>query len=84
MKQAAVQFNDLSFHYCEQSELSSTFNGRNVAIYIYIFIFQVDRHSVNVLNVSTCILLSAQCDIPQCKYIRANVSFFVILNIHPI
>ena len=27
--------------------------GRNFAIYIYIY--QVDRHSVNVLNVLTCI-----------------------------
>ena len=34
--------------------LSRVFNGPEY-LYIYIYIFQVDRHSVNVLNVSTCI-----------------------------
>ena len=37
---------------CERSKLSSAFNGPD---FHYIYIFQVDRHSVNVLNVSTCI-----------------------------
>ena len=41
-----------TFCNCEQSELSSAFNGPEYHyIYIYI-IFQVDRHSVNVLRVS--------------------------------
>ena len=39
---------------CERSELSCVFNGPEFH-YIYIYIFQVDRNSVNVLNVSTCI-----------------------------
>ena len=34
-------------------------------------IFAIYR-SVNVLNVSTCIEISAQCDIPQCKYTWLN------------
>ena len=42
---------------CTRSELSSSFNGPEFRhnIYNIIYIFQVDCHSVNVLNVSTCI-----------------------------
>ena len=47
---------------CEQSKLSSAFNGpefRYIPIYMYIYsIFQVDRHSVNVLY--------------KCSYIRVS------------
>ena len=34
--------------------------------------FQAVRRAVNVLNVSTCIYISVQCDIPQCNYKRAT------------
>ena len=34
---------------CDQRELYGVFNGRD-----YIYIVQVVRHSINVLNVSTC------------------------------
>ena len=34
------------------TSFSSAFSGPE---FRYIYIFQVDRHSVNVLNVSTCI-----------------------------
>ena len=52
---------------CERSELSGLFNGPDF-IYVYIYFRQAVRRVVNFLNVSTCILLSTQCDIPQCKY----------------
>ena len=35
---------------CERSELSCLFNGPD-----FHYIFQADRRSINVLNVSTCI-----------------------------
>ena len=37
---------------CERSEISSAFNGPE---FRYVYLFQVDYHAVNVLNVSTCI-----------------------------
>ena len=41
----------------------SSLRGSSLNIYI-ICIFHAVRRAVNVLNVSTCILISAQCDIP--------------------
>ena len=38
-------------------------------------LFKVDRHSVNVLHVS------AQCDIPQCKYKRATRKRYQLNNV---
>ena len=70
--------------YCVQSELSGLFNG---PYFRYIYMFQAIRRAVNVLN-STCIKISAQCDISQCKYNaqRANIidifqrrTFFLML-----
>ena len=46
----------------------------SMAQIFYIYMFQAVRRAVNVLNVSTCLQISAQCDIPQCKYKHANVT----------
>ena len=58
---------------CERSELSSTFNGPEVCyiyIAIYIYIFQVDRHSVNVLY--------------KCFYIRISIdSTITVYHLNP-
>ena len=40
--------------------------------YIRIYFRPSICRAVNVLNVSTCIYISAQCDIPQCEYKRAT------------
>ena len=40
--------------YCERNEPPSVFNAPEFR-YIYIYLFQIALHSINVLNVSTCI-----------------------------
>ena len=57
LMQSMVRLSGKYRYNCERSKLSSVFNGQNLCniIISYIYIFQVVRRSVYVLNVYKCI-----------------------------